>query len=89
MTNKFTVYTTEPCVNCDSTKEMMKFHRIEFDVVETHKLPTAEQEDTLNMLREKGFTQFPVIKINDWEEGSWCGFHPDKVEQFSEKFKGE
>lgn len=33
MTNKITVYTTQPCVNCDSTKEMLKFHGIEFEVV--------------------------------------------------------
>lgn len=83
MTNKITVYTTQPCVSCENTKEMMKFHKIEFDVVETHNLPKREQEETLEMLRGKVFTQFPVIKINDWDDESWCGFHPDKIEKYS------
>lgn len=82
MTNKITVFTTEPCVNCQATKDMLKFHEVEFDVVETHNLPSAEQEETLEMLRGKGFTQFPVVKVGDWED-SWCGFHPDRVEKYS------
>ncbi|MBF0710339.1 MULTISPECIES: glutaredoxin domain-containing protein [unclassified Gemella] len=79
------IYSTDPCANCQATKEMMQFHDIEFEELATHKLPATEQEEVLNMLREKGFTQFPVININDWED-SWSGFHPDKVEKYSEKY---
>lgn len=85
MTNKFTVYTTDNCANCNVTKEMMEFHGIEFEEVAVHKMSGSEQEYTLNMLRERGFSQFPVISVNDWEN-SWCGFHPDKVEKYSKKF---
>ncbi|MBF0709742.1 MULTISPECIES: glutaredoxin domain-containing protein [unclassified Gemella] len=83
MTNKIIVYTTVPCVNCSTTKEMMKFHEIKFEEVATHNLDNSD--DVIDMLREKGFTQFPVISVNDWED-SWCGFQPDRIENYSGKY---
>lgn len=73
------IYTTEPCVNCKTTKEMMDFHKITYSEVPTHVL---NDESILDDLREKGFSQFPVISVNDWED-SWSGFQPDKIEKYS------
>ncbi|MBF0848608.1 hypothetical protein IR145_14220, partial [Streptococcus danieliae] len=49
MTNKIIVYTTVPCVNCSTTKEMMKFHEIKFEEVATHNLDNSD--DVIDMLR--------------------------------------
>lgn len=84
MTKTIKIYSTEPCMQCVATKQMMKFYNIEFEEINTATLPDNEKEQTLNMLREKGFMQFPVVVVGD-EEDVWSGMQADRIEKYAQK----
>lgn len=45
-----------------------------------HYMAIVATDDDREMLRERGFMEFPVVCINDWED-SWSGYRVDKLNE--------
>lgn len=71
---KIKVYTTDSiCPKCRLTKRKLKELKINYiEIVAT--------DDDREMLKERGFMEFPVVCINDWED-SWSGYRVDKLNE--------
>lgn len=41
-------------------------------------------DDDREMLKAKGYMEFPVVVVNDWE-GSWSGYRVDKLNELKER----
>lgn len=71
MSAKTTVYTLPACVQCDSTKRLLKRENIEFDEVDMSEDPTA-----LEMVKALGYQSAPVVISGDEH---WAGFRMDRI----------
>ena len=70
------VYTLPSCVQCDSTKRMLKKNSIEFEEVDMSADPIA-----LEMVKSLGYTSAPVVIVD--ESDHWSGFRMDKIQNLS------
>ena len=71
MSSKTTVYTLPSCVQCDSTKRILKRENIEFDEVDMSQDPIA-----LEMVKSLGYQAAPVVISG---EQHWAGFRMDRI----------
>jgi glutaredoxin-like protein NrdH len=70
-----TVYSLPNCVQCDSTKRMLKKNEIAFEEVDMSQDPIA-----LEMVKSLGYTSAPVVIA---DEDHWSGFRMDKIQNLS------
>ena len=75
MTN-ITVYVTNSCGACDWTLKWLYEHGIEPTAV----INVHEEPDQLDILREHGFMQFPVVTINGFDN-AWTGVNIERLEE--------
>lgn len=66
-----TLFTTDRCPKCKLTKRKLEDMGVEYIEILANELDRE-------MLKEKGFMEFPVIVMNDWED-SWSGYRVDKL----------
>ena len=74
MTN-ITVYVTNACGACDWTLKWMYERGIEpTEIINVHEDPKQ-----IDILREHGFMQFPVVTVNGWDN-AWTGVNIERLE---------
>lgn len=66
-----TVYTLPACVQCDSTKRVLKKNSVEFNEVDL-----SQDENAYNMVKALGYQAAPVVIAGD---AHWSGFRPDML----------
>lgn len=66
-----TVYSKPACVQCDATYRALDRKGVEYSVVDITK-----DADALQMVRDLGYLQAPVVMTGDEH---WSGFRPDKI----------
>jgi glutaredoxin-like protein NrdH len=66
-----TVYSKPECVQCNSTKNVLKKLGIPYVEVDV-----SVDADAYNTLIEAGFVGVPVVKTDD---DTWVGFRPDRI----------
>jgi glutaredoxin-like protein NrdH len=66
-----TVYSLPSCVQCDSTKRMLKSIDVDFEEVDMSQDPIA-----LEMVKTLGYTSAPVVVSGDQH---WSGFRMDRI----------
>ena len=62
-----TVYGKHNCPNCEKTKAWLEENGFGFDYYDVTIDPSA-----LNLIKDHGYMELPVVSINDFEE-SWSG----------------
>ena len=67
-----TVYTLPSCVQCDSTKRMLKSIDVDYEEVDMSQDPVA-----LEMVKTLGYTAAPVVVSGD---DHWSGFRMEKIQ---------
>lgn len=70
-----TVYTLPSCVQCDSTKRMLKSIDVDYQEVDMSQDPVA-----LEMVKTLGYTAAPVVVFG---EDHWSGFRMEKIQALS------
>ena len=70
-----TVYTLPSCVQCDSTKRMLKSIDVDYEEVDMSQDPVA-----LEMIKTMGYTAAPVVVSGD---DHWSGFRMEKIQALS------
>ena len=70
-----TVYTLPSCVQCDSTKRMLKSIDVDYEEVDMSQYPVA-----LEMVKTLGYTAAPVVVSGD---DHWSGFRMEKIQALS------
>jgi glutaredoxin-like protein NrdH len=65
------VYTLPACVQCDSTKRLLKRENIEFTEVDL-----SQDEEAMAMVRSLGYSAAPVVISGDKH---WSGFKMDNI----------
>ncbi|CAB4629056.1 MAG: glutaredoxin-like protein NrdH [Actinobacteria bacterium] len=70
-----TVYTLPACVQCDSTKRMLKSIDVDYEEVDMSQDPVA-----LEMVKTLGYTAAPVVVSGD---DHWSGFRMEKIQALS------
>lgn len=65
------VYSLPSCVQCESTKRMLKSIDVEFEEVDMSQDPVA-----LEMVKALGYTSAPVVISGD---NHWSGFRMDQI----------
>lgn len=70
-----TVYTLPSCVQCDSTKRMLKSIDVDYQEVDMSQDPVA-----LEMVKTLGYTAAPVVVSGD---DHWSGFRMEKIQALS------
>ena len=70
-----TVYTLPSCVQCDSTKRMIKSIDVDYEEVDMSQDPVA-----LEMVKTLGYTAAPVVVSGD---DHWSGFRMDRIQSLS------
>lgn len=66
MTDRVKVYALSTCPYCRRTKEFLKEHGIDCDIVDVDLLEGQEQDDVLDEIeRITGKQSFPVVLIGD------------------------
>ena len=65
------VYSLPSCVQCESTKRMLKSIDVEFEEVDMSQDPAA-----LEMVKALGYTSAPVVISGD---SHWSGFRMDQI----------
>ena len=63
------VYSKPNCVKCEFTKKYLTDKNVEFEVVDVF-----ENAEALQMLRDEGYSEMPVVDINGKRH---TGFHPE------------
>lgn len=66
-----TVYSKPACVQCDATYRALDRKGVEYSVVDI-----TQDADALQMVRDLGYLQAPVVMAGDEH---WSGFRPDKI----------
>lgn len=66
-----TVYSLPSCVQCDSTKRLLKSIDVDFEEVDMSEDPIA-----LEMVKTLGYTSAPVVITGDQH---WSGFRMDRI----------
>lgn len=69
-----TLFTTDRCPKCKLTKRKLEYMGVEY-------IEILANEDDREMLKDKGFMEFPVVAVNDWED-SWSGYRVDKLKEW-------
>lgn len=69
------IYTLPSCVQCDTTKRMMK--KIDVDYRE---VDLSENEDAYQMVKALGYSAAPVVIAGDEH---WSGFRPDRIQSLA------
>lgn len=79
MSNNYTpeviVYTKPRCTQCDRTKALLNKFGVEYEEVDV----TTSQIALARIKDDWGFTQAPVIEVQDFDV--WSGFNPDKIRE--------
>ena len=76
-----TVYSKPNCVLCEMTKEFLKANKVEFEEINVE-----ENEEALEIIKEKGFKQLPVVIVsNKGFVFEFSGFQIDFLEGLVEK----
>ena len=70
-----TVYTLPSCVQCDSTKRMLKSIDVDYEEIDMSQDPVA-----LEMVKTLGYTAAPVVVSG---EDHWSGFRMEKIQALS------
>ena len=70
-----TVYTLPSCVQCDSTKRMLKSIDVDYEEIDMSQDPVA-----LEMVKTLGYTAAPVVVSGD---DHWSGFRMEKIQALS------
>ena len=65
------VYTLPACVQCESTKKLLKKNDIAFETVDL-----SQDETAMTMVKELGYSAAPVVVAGDKH---WSGFRPDMI----------
>lgn len=73
MSKKVVVYTKPNCAQCDFTKKFLNNYEIDYETINVY-----DNEEALQLLKDKGLSSMPVVSINDFEE-HWTGFRPDEL----------
>lgn len=76
-----TVYSKHNCVQCEMTKEFLKANKVEFEEINVE-----ENEEALEVIKEKGFKTLPVVIVS--KKGfvfEFNGFQIDLLEELVEK----
>jgi len=74
---KIKVYVTDGiCPKCKLTKRKLDDLKINY-------LGIVATDEDKEMLRKRGFMEFPVVCINNWED-SWSGYRVDKLNELKE-----
>ena len=68
---KITVYVTENCVQCNSTKRYLDRHDVPYEMVNLN-----ENADAMAMVKEMGYVQAPVVVAGNKH---WSGFRLDQI----------
>ena len=76
------VYTKPRCKHCQDTKRMFNQLGVEYEEVDV----TTSQIALARIKDDWGFTQAPVIEVQDFDV--WSGFNPDKIREAA-KFLAE
>ena len=71
MSESVVVYTLPSCVQCESTKRVLKSIDVEFEEIDMSQDPIA-----LEMVRSLGYTSAPVVISG---EDHWSGFRMDRI----------
>lgn len=75
---KITVYTTDPCVQCNLTKNLMDRKGLAYDVVKLQDVP-----ELVERFKDEGLMQAPVVVLGD-DGRRWSGFRPDLIEELAD-----
>ena len=76
-----TVYSKPNCELCEMTKEILKVHYVEFEEINVE-----ENEEALEIIKEKGFETLPVVIVsNKGFVFEFDGFQMDLLEGLVEK----
>lgn len=78
-----TVYSKPACVQCNATYRALERAGVSYVVVDVTETPAALEY----IMDELGYSQAPVVIVNDDEENHWSGFRPDKIGELTKKFK--
>lgn len=78
---QISVYTLPNCVQCESTKRMLKSSNIRFDEIALDQHPELAEQ-----FRSVGHTSAPIVVAG---EQVWSGFRYDKIRALATKLFGE
>lgn len=73
------IYTTPACVQCETTKRYLDRLGVDYTVVDL-----STNTDAMELIREQGFTQAPVVMT---DSDSWSGFRLDKLKKLTQEKK--
>ena len=77
-----TVYSTGPsCIRCTMTCRCLQSAGIPFRVIDVTTEPIALQFVT----DELGYTEAPVVIVDDEPQNHWSGFRPDLIERLASR----
>ena len=77
-----TVYVKDNCGACDLVLNWFLENRVA--VTEVINVDLGENSGALDMLRDRGFMQFPVVSLNHFNSITFTGFNLEKMEQLKE-----
>lgn len=69
-----TVYSRPDCMPCKFTKKILTENNIPFNNVDV-----SEEPEALEVLKQHGFYELPVVAINQSFDFAFGGFQPDKL----------
>jgi len=69
------IYTLPSCVQCDTTKRMLKKIDVEYREVDL-----SVNEEAYQMVKALGYTAAPVVVAG---EEHWSGFRPEKIQSLA------
>ena len=69
------IYTLPSCVQCDTTKRMLKKIDVEYREVDL-----SLNEEAYQMVKALGYTAAPVVVAG---EEHWSGFRPEKIQSLA------
>ena len=70
---RVTVFSRIGCVQCNATYRALDSRGIDYRIIDVDELGGGAAD----MLREMGFQQLPVVKLDGMK--SWSGFRPDRI----------
>lgn len=77
-----TVYSTGPsCIRCTMTCRCLQSAGIPFHVVDVTTEPTALQFVT----EELGYSEAPVVIVDEEPQHHWSGFRPDLIDRLADR----
>lgn len=78
-----TVYAKPACVQCNATYRALDKAGIPYVSVDVTAYPAALEY----IMVELGYSQAPVVIVNEDEQNHWSGFRPDKVTELAATFR--